>query len=171
MKTTVIGTHNLLSGSFSLIFSNTLISRRAASLYFSTFLIIFRATWAPPLENTRKYKAKNRDNTTQIIFYICYSNHTFGSRCMPNCSYLSDISLQYTVEMQHLIIWIWQQSLWSAISLLALNIEQRVCKCHFHKSLLLKMKLLCLHFYHTIFHNVSTREGTQYSQGSIVTRG
>lgn len=42
-------THNLLSGSFSLIFSKTLISRRAASLYFSTFLMIFKATWVPPL--------------------------------------------------------------------------------------------------------------------------
>lgn len=39
----------LLSGSFSLIFSRTLISSRAASLYFSTFLMIFRATRAPPL--------------------------------------------------------------------------------------------------------------------------
>jgi hypothetical protein len=39
----------LLSGSFSLIFSSTLISSRAASLYFSTFLMIFRATCVPPL--------------------------------------------------------------------------------------------------------------------------
>lgn len=89
----MIGTHNLLSGSFSLIFSNTLISRRAASLYFSTFLIIFRATWAPPLENTKKYKAKSRDHTKPKMFYICYSKLTFGSRCMLNCRYLSDINV------------------------------------------------------------------------------
>lgn len=171
MKTIVIGTHNLLSASFSLIFSNTLISRRAASLYFSTFLIIFRATWAPPLENTKKYKAKSRDNTKPKMFYICYSNLTFGSRYMLNCRYASDISLQFTVQTQHLIIWMWQQSLWSEISLLALNIEQRVSKCHFHKSLLLKMKMLCLYFYQIIFYNVSTRKGTQYSQGSTVTQG
>lgn len=37
------------SGSLSLIFSRTLISRLAASLYFSRFLMIFRATGLPPL--------------------------------------------------------------------------------------------------------------------------
>lgn len=42
-------THFVFSGSFSLIFSSTLISSRAASLYFSTFLMILRATRAPPL--------------------------------------------------------------------------------------------------------------------------
>lgn len=45
----------LLSGSFSLIFSSTLISSRAASLYFSTFLMIFRATRAPPLRVRRGF--------------------------------------------------------------------------------------------------------------------
>lgn len=43
-------THFMFSGSFSLIFSSTLISSRAASLYFSTFLMILRATRAPPLK-------------------------------------------------------------------------------------------------------------------------
>lgn len=42
-------THFLLCGSRSIIFSNTLISSLAASLYFSRFLIIFRAIWLPPL--------------------------------------------------------------------------------------------------------------------------
>lgn len=42
-------THCLLAGSPSLIFSSTLISSLAASLYFSKFLMIFRATRLPPL--------------------------------------------------------------------------------------------------------------------------
>lgn len=42
-------THCLLCGSFSLIFSRTLISNLAASLYLSWFLMIFNAIWFPPL--------------------------------------------------------------------------------------------------------------------------
>lgn len=55
----------LLSGSFSLIFSSTLISSRAASLYFSTFLMIFRATRAPPLQDGRKGFCWNLKNISE----------------------------------------------------------------------------------------------------------
>lgn len=48
-----LGTHNLFSLSFSLIFFRTLISSLAASLYFPTFLMIFSATWDLPLEGRR----------------------------------------------------------------------------------------------------------------------
>lgn len=51
-------THFVFSGSFSLIFSSTLISSRAASLYFSTFLMILRATRAPPLREKQEEDAR-----------------------------------------------------------------------------------------------------------------
>lgn len=44
-----IFTHCVPSGSFCRILSSTLISSLAASAYFSKFLMIFRATPAPPL--------------------------------------------------------------------------------------------------------------------------
>lgn len=59
----MLKTHNLLSGSFSLTFSSTLISSRAASLYFSTFLIIFRATWTPPLKKSQRDDQISTDPT------------------------------------------------------------------------------------------------------------
>lgn len=45
-----LGTHNLFSLSFSLIFFRTLISSLAASRYFPTFFMIFSATCDLPLE-------------------------------------------------------------------------------------------------------------------------
>lgn len=48
-KDVVLGTYNLFSLSFSLIFFRTLISSLAASRYFPTFLMIFSATCDLPL--------------------------------------------------------------------------------------------------------------------------
>lgn len=50
-------THCLWSGSVSPILSSTFISSLAASLYFSKFLMIFRATPAPPLREKTRFKS------------------------------------------------------------------------------------------------------------------
>lgn len=82
-------THCLRSGSFSLILSSTFISSLAASLYFSKFLMIFRATPAPPLKE--KTWLKSVFTVSHLEAYLLWSKHfsTFPNDPSPKVSTIS----------------------------------------------------------------------------------
>lgn len=96
-------THCLLCGSFSLIFSRTLISNLAASLYLSWFLMIFNAIWFPPLFLNTVFKIKKKypphthtlhiDSTWNFWWktYLLWSTHwtTFPKVPSPKVSTIS----------------------------------------------------------------------------------
>lgn len=85
----LVRTHFLLSGSLSLIVSRTLISSLAASLYFSRFLMIFRATGLPPLSVKTTFHSERLHlciisfATGQKNFTCCGPNTAPPSRMFP----------------------------------------------------------------------------------------
>lgn len=84
-------THCLLSGSFSLILSSTFISSLAASLYFSKFLMIFRATPAPPLREKMCFKSVFTLSVSNLEAHLLWSKHftTFPNIPSPKVSTIS----------------------------------------------------------------------------------
>lgn len=74
-----LGTHNLFSLSFSLIFFRTLISSLAASRYFPTFFMIFSATCDLPLEReeTEGWSQRKKNLCAQPMERgtSCYTRH------------------------------------------------------------------------------------------------
>lgn len=85
-------THCLLSGSRSLILSSTLISSLAASLYFSRFLMIFRAIRDPPLCGKMLF-TNNKYYFHISAHYLPRSEHctTFPNVPSPKVSTISSV--------------------------------------------------------------------------------
>lgn len=84
-------THCLWSGSVSPILSSTFISSLAASLYFSTFLMIFRATPDPPLREKTRFKWVFLLIGSNFDTHLLWSKHftTFPKVPSPKVSTIS----------------------------------------------------------------------------------